>query len=54
VPMSEHHGYGFQPVLPNQLSDTGYRVHSRIDDHALGARPWGHQVTVGLPRPSRK
>ena len=54
VPVGEHHGYGLQPVLPDQLSDTGYCIHSRVDDHALGAGRGGHQVTVGLPRPGGK
>jgi hypothetical protein len=30
--MGEHHGYGLQP-LSDQLSDTGHRIHSRVDDH---------------------
>jgi hypothetical protein len=54
VPMGEDHGYGFETVLPDQLIDTGNCIHSRIDDHALGAMRRGHQITVGLPRPSRK
>ena len=52
--MGEHHRYGFEPVLRDQLSDTGNRVHTGIDDHALLAEPLGSEVTVGLPRPGRK
>ena len=37
--MGEHHGYRLEPVLHDQLGDTGHCIHPRIDDHALGARP---------------
>ena len=52
--MGEHHRHRLEPVLHDQLGDTGDRIHSRIDDHALLAGRRGHQVAVGLPRPSRE
>ena len=39
VPVGEHHGYRLEAVLHDQLGDTGHCIHSRIDDHALGAGP---------------
>ena len=54
VTMGEHHRYRLEPVLNDQLCDTGNRVHTGIDDHALLAKPLGNEVTVGLPRPGGK
>jgi hypothetical protein len=54
VTMGEHHCYRLEPVLHDQLCDTGNRIHTGIDDHALLAKPLGNEVTVGLPRPGGK
>ena len=54
VTVGEHHCHGLEPVLHDQLGDTGRRIHTGIDDHAFLARPVGNQVAVGLPRPSWK
>jgi hypothetical protein len=51
VPMSEHHRYRLESVLHDQLSDTGNRIHTWIDDDALIAWPGRNQVAVGLPWP---